>query len=102
MSQFAKGNWVRYVPTHAHGDINHVDCQDGVVKRTNDDGSTVFVLFDCLACTMITGDEDYTAQGTNPADLVLMGEKRPHKHDFQSTNNWLIDQCTKCGEERRA
>ncbi len=66
---FDKGNLVRYVPSHAGGDKNHDDCQDGVVSSIN--GEYVFVKYDNLMCTMITGDEPYTAQATSPDDLVM-------------------------------
>lgn len=35
MSQsFTAGEAVRYVPTHAAGDLEHKDCEDGVVSET--------------------------------------------------------------------
>lgn len=37
------GMRVRYVPGHAHGDITHKDCEDGVVSSVND--RYVFVKF---------------------------------------------------------
>ena len=66
---FKKGQRVRYVPRHAHGDENHEDCQEGAVSSTND--RWVFVKYDNLDCRMITGDEPYTAQATDPNDLRL-------------------------------
>ena len=65
---FSKGDHVRYVPRHADGDQNHKDCQNGVVSSTNE--KWVFVKYDNLMCTMVTGDEPYTAQATDPNDLV--------------------------------
>ena len=59
---------VRYIPNHANGDATHPDCQNGVVSSTND--NWVFVKYDCLACTMFTGDEPYTAQATKRENLV--------------------------------
>jgi len=73
---FEPGNWVRYVPTHAWGNVHHPDCQDGVVKRYSNDGKTVFVLYDNEACKMMTGNEPYTAQGTDRDDLVYIGRRR--------------------------
>lgn len=35
VSDFKKGMKVRYVPMHAAGDLNHKDCQNGVVSSTN-------------------------------------------------------------------
>lgn len=69
LEQFKKGMKVIYVPHHAEGDTTHEDCRKGVVSSKND--TWVFVKFDCLACIMETGDEDYTAQACNPKDLVL-------------------------------
>ncbi len=65
---FKKGERVRYVPAHAFGDVNHKDCQDGVVSSTN--SRYVFVKYDNATCVMVTGDEPYTAQATDPADLI--------------------------------
>jgi hypothetical protein len=69
-SDFKKGQRVRYVPRHAEGDENHKDCQEGAVSSTND--SWVFVKYDNLDCRMLTGDEPYTAQATDPNDLRLL------------------------------
>lgn len=65
---FSKGDSVRYVPRHANGDLNHKDCQNGVVSSVND--SWVFVKYDNAMCIMVTGDEPYTAAATDPNDLV--------------------------------
>lgn len=45
MSHFQSGDRVVYVPTHAHGDRQHKDCETGMVSRVGADG-TVFVVFD--------------------------------------------------------
>lgn len=66
---FRKGERVRYVPTHARGDIKHKDCEDGVVSSIGRTG-TVFVKYDCLLGTAITGDEPWAAKGTRPEELV--------------------------------
>jgi len=68
MTNFNKGDLVRYIPAHAHNDINHKDCEDGVVSSIND--KFVFVKYDNSICTMITDDEPYTAQATNPNNLI--------------------------------
>lgn len=70
IAEFSKGMRVRYVPGHAHHDVNHEDCEDGVVSSRND-GGVVFVKYDNpIIPYMKTGDEAYTAESTNPRDLV--------------------------------
>ena len=63
-----KGMRVRYIPRHANGDRHHKDCQNGVISSKNDE--VVFVKYDNLSGIMLTGDEPYTAQATNPDDLI--------------------------------
>ena len=72
LSDFRKGNRVRYVPNHASGDTTHKDCQDGVVKRVSD--QWVFVIYDNAEGTMFTGDEPFTAAATDPENLVRWGK----------------------------
>jgi hypothetical protein len=67
---FCKGDRIIYVPTHAGGDTRHPDCEHGVVKRMNDDGSCAFVIYDNAMMRMVTGDEPYTAKSTRIEDLV--------------------------------
>ncbi len=43
LSDFTVGQHVRYVPYHAHGDLNHPDCENGVVSSISD--KYVFVRF---------------------------------------------------------
>lgn len=69
LEQFKKGYRVKYIPNHAEGDENHSDCKEGVVSSVND--SWVFVKYDNLEMRMQTGDEPYTAQATDPEDLIL-------------------------------
>jgi hypothetical protein len=70
-SDFKKGMRVRYYPHHvAYGDSDHRDVQWGAVSSTND--RFVFVKYDCAACTMITGDEPYTAAATDPNQLEVV------------------------------
>ena len=68
VSEFKKGDPVLYVPSHACGDSQHPDCKRGVVSSVND--SRVFVKYDNLDCVMKTGNEPYTAQATDPVNLV--------------------------------
>ena len=50
-SDYIAGEQVKYVPNHANGNVNHKDCEIGIVKRRNG------ILQD-------------TAQGTDPDNLV--------------------------------
>ena len=67
-SAFKKGDRVTYLPTHAYGDSKHKDCENRVVSSTNE--KLVFVKYDNAMCIMVTGDEPYTAQATDPLDLI--------------------------------
>lgn len=58
---FVNGDPVRYVPGHAHGDIRHRDCENGVVTSSND--RFVFVCF---------GRPGTTSQACDPRHLVIM------------------------------
>lgn len=66
--EFEHGDKVRYIPNHADGDERNPDCQNGIVSSANE--KFIFVKYDCLACTMTTGDEPYTAQATKRENLV--------------------------------
>lgn len=68
LTDFKKGDLVRYIPFHANGDPKHKNCENGVVSSTNDEW--VFVKYDNLMCIMITGDEIYTAAATSPESLI--------------------------------
>lgn len=70
LSDFRKCQRVLYVPTHAHGDLDHPDCKRGVVSSVND--WWVFVKYDNAMCTMTTGDEPYTAAATSHLDLIIL------------------------------
>jgi hypothetical protein len=67
MRAFTPGQHVKYVPTHAHGDPSHADCENGVVtsvKELHRPGESqtqtiVFVRFS--GCT---------SQGCDPENLV--------------------------------
>jgi hypothetical protein len=66
-SDFKPDDAVLYVPSHAHGDRRHPDCEHGVVRSQN--GSNVFVRY------WKNGVLQSTAQSTSPEDLVKGGEK---------------------------
>jgi len=57
------GDRVIYVPTHASGDINHKDCEYGIVKSKND--TYVFVNY------VKNGIPQMIAESTRPEDLYL-------------------------------
>lgn len=57
---------VRYVPSHAKGDVYHKDCEDGTVSSWN--SSNVFVKFDKQLARM--GWSGTTAQSCYPKDLI--------------------------------
>ena len=61
-SDFADGESVRYVPGHAHGNIEHADCQNGIVSSKND--TNVFVRYFHRDVLQEIG------QATNPKDLI--------------------------------
>ena len=42
-ARFPAGKHVRYVPYHAEGDIQHPDCENGIVSSVR--GTTIFVRF---------------------------------------------------------
>jgi len=60
------GDRVIYVPTHANGDINHPDCEYGIVKSWNK--KAIFVNY------VRNGIPQMTAEATNPRDLYLEGK----------------------------
>ncbi len=68
LSEFKKGDKVKYIPTHAGNDPGHKDCECGVVSSVNE--KFVFVKYNNDMCIMTTGDEPYTAQATSPEDLI--------------------------------
>jgi len=65
---FKKGDLVTYIPTHACGDKNHKDCENGVVFSEN--AYYVFVKYDNADMKMETGDEPYTVVVTKRKDLI--------------------------------
>ena len=60
---FKAGDTVRYVPHHAHGDVSHKDCENGIVSSVNN--SFVFVRY-----YYPQGGLHLHAQATDPDDLV--------------------------------
>ena len=66
------GQRVRYVPGHAHGDRNHSDCEDGIVRSFNPDGHPFVVYDNRTRGSMLTLElaEPWTAACTHPNDLV--------------------------------
>ena len=63
-NQFNPGDKVRYVPTHAEGDVYHRDCEPGVVTTVREDsnGLVVFVWY---------GSRSHTSARTSVTDLVI-------------------------------
>ncbi len=72
MAQFERGDLVRYVPSHASGDVLHQDVQYGIVSGYRDgdgeDKGVVWVRYHKPLGWF--GFSGCTAQGTNPRDLV--------------------------------
>lgn len=66
------GDRVIYVPSHANGDLNHPDCEYGIIKTWND--TYIFVNY------VKNGIPQMTAQATRPVDLFLdaKGDVRIH------------------------
>lgn len=68
---YKKGDRVIYIPKNANGDRHHKNCEHGVVKRMDADGSGAFVIYDNVIMRMQTGDEPYPAELTRIEELVL-------------------------------
>ena len=62
---FEQDDFVLYVPTHAFGDLNHNDCQKGIVKRVSK--NFVFVQY------YRYGIWQSTYEATDPKDLKKYG-----------------------------
>jgi len=72
-----KGQRVKYIPDHAHGDPTDKRCELGCIKIMAPNSSrcltpAAFVLYDNIDTKMITGDEDYTAIRTRLENLILI------------------------------
>ena len=68
VKDFKKGDRVKYFPQHMQSEPDGPDAERGVVSSTNT--LYVFVKYDRPGMIMLTGDEDVTAQATNPWNLV--------------------------------
>lgn len=75
--KFRIGQRVRYIPGHAHGDRNHPDCEDGIVRSFNADGHP-FVVYDNATrgeMLTLTLAAPWTAACTHPSDLVPLSSE---------------------------
>lgn len=59
---------VRYIPRHAYGDINHKDCENGIVSSIGK--TVVFVKY------YKNGILQDTAQATMPNQLIIFKKKK--------------------------
>lgn len=71
-NEFYKGDRVLYVPRHLRPFFRKYECKRGVVSSVN--SAWVFVKYDNAVMKTETGDEDYTAQATDPNDLIKLSE----------------------------
>jgi hypothetical protein len=62
--QFKPGDWVVYVPSHAHGDRNNPDCERGTVTSVGETSGIVFVRYGA----------EHNPKATSPADLITAAE----------------------------
>jgi len=65
-----KGQRVMYIPEHARSDPQHSDCECGVISSVGN--MFVYVKYDNGEQKMVNGDEPYTAQATDPDDLMVI------------------------------
>ena len=63
-SDFKPGDWVVYVPSHAHGDKDHPDCERGTVTSVGETSGLVFVRYGAQPNPKATG----------PGDLITAAE----------------------------
>jgi hypothetical protein len=63
-----KGQRVAYVPTHAHGNLQHKDVEVGTVSSKN----ARFVFVKCDKQLLKFGWDGTTSQSCDPADLVAV------------------------------
>jgi len=76
-SDFKQGDHVLYVPHHAEGNSSHPSCERGVVSSVSE--TVVFVKYYHFISgekwpPIETGDEPYTAAGTEPEMLTKVTE----------------------------
>jgi hypothetical protein len=64
VDDFSASEGVRYVPSHAQGNIMHPDCENGIVSSIN--SKVVFVRY------IRNNVLQETAQETDPRDLIKM------------------------------
>lgn len=71
-SELKVGQRVRYIPGHAHGDPEHPDCEDGIVRSFNPSGHPFVVYDNAVRGVLSTLElaEPWTAASTDPSDLV--------------------------------
>lgn len=62
------GDRVIYIPSHAHGDRNHPDCERGTVSSLNHNGEP-FVRFDTAVSRL--GWDGATSQCCYLTDVIL-------------------------------
>lgn len=76
-SELHIGQRVRYVPRHAHGDRNHADCEDGIVRSFNPDGHPFVVYDNKVRGVMLnlTLAAPWTAACTDPSNLVPLSSR---------------------------
>jgi len=76
------GQRVRYIPTHAKGNANHPDCEDGIVRSFNPQGKPFVVYDNAVRGVLDTLEkaERWTAACTDPADLTAL-ETTPTTQD---------------------
>ncbi len=64
---YQRGDRVRYVPSHAHGDPKHPDVEYGIVSSCNE--HAVFVRYYPQISERWHGFEGTTSKATDPEDL---------------------------------
>ena len=57
-AEFKKGDKVEYVPSHADGNLEHEDCECGIVSSVNEENG--FVNYKMATLILTTGEEPYT------------------------------------------
>lgn len=63
-ADFKPSDWVVYVPSHAHGDKDHPDCERGTVTSVGETSGLVFVRY---------GNQP-NSKATSPEDLITAAE----------------------------
>jgi hypothetical protein len=81
-ADFAPDDPVRYVPSHAHGNVHHADCEDGKVTRVDVEGELVFVAFDA---------HPQQPQACEPWQLVKAGSIEDEPVERPAADQYLGD-----------